>query len=233
MRYLQNYQQHNEGLKSTLTGIGLAGSLLAGSPDVKALPTTDQIIQVQTLPMDGVQTQNMVSELSQIRMKKSKDVELNQILDEIKMNLNNEDPEKLQEMFSKLSGHLQDSYGFKVGIQKVEEIDEHRIEQAKDNPSELNLFSILGWLGSVCLAVCGVPQAIQSFRDKHSHGISWGFLLLWTFGEIFALAYVFDKLDLPLLVNYGCNILIVGIMLYYKIYPGTKPEYPSKEEDSQ
>ena len=24
MRYLQNYQQHNEGLKSTLTGIGLA-----------------------------------------------------------------------------------------------------------------------------------------------------------------------------------------------------------------
>ena len=39
MRYLQNYQQHNEGLKSTLAGIGLAGSLLAGSPDVKALPT--------------------------------------------------------------------------------------------------------------------------------------------------------------------------------------------------
>ena len=160
MRYLQNYQQHNEGIKSTLASIGLAGSLLAGSPDVKALQT-DQVIQMQTLPMDGVQTQNMVSELSQIRMKKSKDVELNQILDEIKMNLNNEDPEKLQEMFSKLSGHLQDSYGFKVGIQKVEEIDEHRIEQAKDNPSELNLFSILGWLGSVCLAVCGVPQAIQ------------------------------------------------------------------------
>ena len=59
MRYLQNYQQHNEGIKSTLASIGLAGSLLAGSPDVKALQT-DQVIQMQTLPMDGVQTQNMV-----------------------------------------------------------------------------------------------------------------------------------------------------------------------------
>lgn len=231
MKYLQTYTQHNEGIKSTLAGIGLAGSLLTTSPNVKALPVTD-VVQMQTMPIDGTQIEKMGNELSQIRIQKSKDAELNLLLDEIKVNINNDDPEKLKEMFSKLSGHLQDKYGFKVGIQKVEDIDQTRIEKAKDQPTELNLFSILGWLGSVCLAICGIPQAIQSYRDKHSHGISWGFLLLWTFGEIFALAYVYDKLDLPLLVNYGSNILIVGIMLYYKIYPGTKDESPSKEEYS-
>ena len=231
MKYLQTYTQHNEGIKSTLVGIGLAGSLLTGSPDLRATPTTD-LVQMQTNPIDGTQVKKIATEVSQIRAQKSKDVELNILLDEIRDNINNEDPEKLQEMFSKLSGHLQDNYGFKVGIQKVEEIEQTRIEKAKNEPTELNLFNILGWLGSVCLAICGIPQAIQSYRDKHSHGISWGFLLLWTFGEIFALAYVYDKLDLPLLVNYGSNILIVGIMLYYKIYPGTKDESPSKEEYS-
>lgn len=71
----------------------------------------------------------------------------------------------------------------------------------------------------MCLALCGVPQAIQSYQDKHSHGISWGFLLLWGFGEIFAMIYVFEKLDIPLLMNYAANILIVGVMVYYKIKP--------------
>jgi uncharacterized protein with PQ loop repeat len=225
MKYLKRYQQHNEGLKSTLAGIGLAGSLLTTSPDVYSKPI-EGTEQIQTLPTDGKQVYKMVDELSKIRNQKCEDVELNSILDEIKANLSNEDPEKLQEMFSKLSNHLQGNYGFKVGIQKVEDIQEEKVKEVENQPTELNLFSLLGWLGSVCLAICGVPQAIQSFKDKHSHGISWGFLLLWTFGEIFALAYVYDKLDLPLLVNYGSNILIVGIMLYYKIYPQTKSESP-------
>ena len=84
---------------------------------------------------------------------------------------------------------------------------------------------ILGWLGSICLAICGIPQAWQSIKDKHSHGISWGFVLLWAFGEIFALAYVYDKLDLPLLLNYATNILILGVILYFKINPKNTVDY--------
>ena len=62
----------------------------------------------------------------------------------------------------------------------------------------------------------------MSYRDKHSHGISWAFVLLWAFGEAFALAYVYDKLDLPLVTNYLTNILILGVILYYKINPGAE-----------
>lgn len=221
MKYLKTYQKHNESIRSTIAGIGLVSGLLGGSPDAVSKPI-EGYEQVQTLPMDGMQVYKMVDELSKIRIQKSEDSELNLILDEIKSNIHCNDSEKLQEIFSRLSSHLQGNYGFKVGIEKIEDF-ENKIEN-RNEPTELNLFSILGWLGSVCLAICGVPQAIQSFKDKHSHGISWGFLLLWTFGEIFALAYVYDKLDLPLLVNYGSNILIVGIMLYYKIYPKAKTD---------
>lgn len=79
----------------------------------------------------------------------------------------------------------------------------------------------MGWLGSLCLALCGVPQALQSYKDKNSHGISWGMLLLWAFGEVFALTYVFNKLDMPLLMNYAINIFVVALMLYYKVNPST------------
>jgi uncharacterized protein with PQ loop repeat len=223
MRYLKKYKTHNESIRSTIAGIGLAGSLLTTSPDAISKPI-ESSEQVQSLPIDATKVYKMVDELSKIRIQKSEDSDLNLILDEIKSNIQNEDPQKLQKIFSKLSNHLQGNYGFKVGIEKVEDF-EKKIDN-RTEPTELNLFSILGWLGSVCLAICGVPQAIQSFKDKHSHGISWGFLLLWTFGEIFALAYVYDKLDLPLLVNYGSNILIVSIMLYYKVYPKTKSESP-------
>ena len=89
----------------------------------------------------------------------------------------------------------------------------------KNKPTEANFFMLMGWLGSICLALCGVPQAMQSYKDKHSHGISWGMLVLWAFGEVFALAYVFNKLDMPLLMNYSINIFVIALMLYYKIYP--------------
>lgn len=221
MKYLKTYQKHNESIKSTIAGIGLVSGLLGGNPDAVSKPI-EGYEQVQTLPMDGTQVYKMIDELSKIRIQKSEDSELNLILDEIKSNIHSNDSEKLQEVFSKLSNHLQGNYGYKVGVEKVEDFEE-KIE-SRSEPTELNLFSLMGWLGSVCLAICGVPQAIQSFKDKHSDGISWGFLLLWTFGEIFALAYVYDKLDLPLLVNYTSNILIVGVMLYYKIYPKAKTD---------
>jgi len=50
MKYLQTYTQHNEGIKSTLAGIGLAGGLLLGSPEVEATPTN--LVQMETMPID-------------------------------------------------------------------------------------------------------------------------------------------------------------------------------------
>lgn len=227
MRYLQTYEQHNEGIKSTLAGIGLAGSLLTGTP---ALSQNQNLIQTsQVLPTDGMLVaKNNIKELSDIRKSMPiKDEELNSILNEIQTKLQSNDSEEFKQMFSKLSSHLENKYGYKIEARKVEEeISEAGAgEMAKD----MSIFEIMGWLGSICLAVCGIPQAIQSYKDKHSEGISNGFLILWSLGEIFALAYVYDKLDLPLLLNYATNIFILAVIIYYKMYPKKSEDNNDKE----
>jgi uncharacterized protein with PQ loop repeat len=77
----------------------------------------------------------------------------------------------------------------------------------------------LGWLGSILLAFCGLPQAIESFKTKNSDGLTWGFLLMWALGELFTFAYVLPKLDLPLIFNYSANIIFLIIIIYYKLFP--------------
>jgi len=216
MKYIKSYQEHNEGLKSTLAGVGLAATLL-GSPSAKSREiNTYQYFQNQP---DGTIVYNQVSKLSSIRNEKVKDTELIQILDEIKSNVSSTDTSKYLELFNKLSTHLEDKYGYKFEQRNIDELDEASIGELKVGKDEMSLFAILGWLGSICLAICGVPQAWMSYKEKHSHGISWAFLLLWAFGEVFALAYVYDKLDLPLLLNYSVNILILAVILYFKVSP--------------
>ncbi len=222
MRYLQTYKQHNEGIKSALAGVGLAGSLLTGSPEVKAQDVTSH---TQEIPQDGVVViKNQAEELSKIRQSQdvAADPKLAMILDEIKQNINSDDQEKFVELFNKLSAHMEERYNYKIEAKKIEKLSAAGVTDATKG---MSLFEIFGWLGSICLAICGIPQAFQSIKDKHSHGISWGFVLLWSFGEIFALAYVYDKLDLPLLLNYATNILILGIILYYKINPKNTADY--------
>jgi uncharacterized protein with PQ loop repeat len=75
---------------------------------------------------------------------------------------------------------------------------------------------LIGWIGSIMLSICGLPQAVQSFKDKHSNGISWGFILLWWFGEIFAVIYVISKREYPIIFNCALNTVIVSIIFYYK-----------------
>lgn len=217
MKYLKSYSQHNEGVGSSLLKAGLVGSLLLNSPEVKGEQNPPAIHN----QIDDTKI-NMVRHLSKMRSKKSTDVDLNNILDEIKNNLNTTDSSKFIELFTKLSTHIESKYGYKIKSKNIKDLD---VESLKNQePNKLNLFAVLGWLGSICLALCGVPQAIMSYKDRHSHGISWGFLVLWAFGELFALAYVYDKLDLPLLLNYAVNILIVGVILYFKVRPEVDPE---------
>ena len=210
-------------LRKGLIGAGLATSLL-GSPaisqTIKQEPT-EQTINV--MEPDGMDVyKNQVQEISDIRKSKSKDEKLSNILQEIQSNLDSKDTAKFIELYGKLSSHIEENYGFRIEKKEAELTQasvggsENIIEMVKG----MSIFQICGWLGSICLAICGLPQAWQSYKDKHSDGISWGFLLLWAFGEIFALAYVYDKLDLPLLLNYATNIFILAVIIYYKVKPG-------------
>jgi uncharacterized protein with PQ loop repeat len=224
MKYLQTYEQHNEGIRSAVLGAGLAASLFANSPTVNAQDIVKPALTNPT-SKDGINDAvEQVEGLSNIRKSElnPKDVQLDNILSEIQIKLESGSQEEYQELFNKLSAHVESKYGYKIEPKNLEELSAAGIyEQAKG----MSIFEILGWLGSICLAICGIPQAWQSIKDKHSHGISWGFVLLWAFGEIFALAYVYDKLDLPLLLNYATNILILAVILYYKIKPQNTVDY--------
>jgi uncharacterized protein with PQ loop repeat len=224
MKYLQTYEQHNESVRSAVIGAALGASLFANSPNVSA---QDIVKPAATNPMskDGVNVAvEQTTELSNVRKLElnPKDDKLNSILSEIQNKLESGSQEEYQELFNKLSAHVESKYGYKIEPKNLDELSSAGIaEQTKG----MSIFEILGWLGSICLAICGIPQAWQSIKDKHSHGISWGFVLLWAFGEIFALAYVYDKLDLPLLLNYATNILILGVILFYKINPKNTVDY--------
>lgn len=80
----------------------------------------------------------------------------------------------------------------------------------------------IGWLGSLLLAFCGLPQAIESIKTKSSEGLTWGFILMWAFGEIFTFVYILPKMDLPLIFNYTANIIFLAIIIFYKLLPKRK-----------
>ena len=80
------------------------------------------------------------------------------------------------------------------------------------------MMEIIGWVGTFCFAVCGMPQAWQCYREGHSRGLSWSFLLLWAGGEVFTITYLWPKQDWVLLTNYLLNSVSLILMLRYKIW---------------
>jgi len=77
--------------------------------------------------------------------------------------------------------------------------------------------AIVGWLAAFFLAVCGVPQAILSFKQGHSRGISWGLLNMWALGEFFMFIYILPMASPQLICTSIVNLAAVSIILYFKI----------------
>jgi len=73
------------------------------------------------------------------------------------------------------------------------------------------MVELLGWLGAGFLAGCGIPQAVKAYRTKKTNDISWLFINMWLFGEIFVLGYIIDRdwTQYPLIVNYIFNIIVI------------------------
>jgi len=81
---------------------------------------------------------------------------------------------------------------------------------------------LFGWLGSIFFAICALPQAIKAFKDGHAHGISTWYLILWFLGEICMIAYIWDRSDMPLMVNYVMNLGFLIVIMKYKFFPNKK-----------
>lgn len=81
------------------------------------------------------------------------------------------------------------------------------------------MLNLIGWIGGICFAISGIPQAYWSWKEGHSKGLSWSFLLLWLGGEVFTLVYVSARQDWPLIFNYVFNLMSLLVIIYYKLRP--------------
>ena len=75
----------------------------------------------------------------------------------------------------------------------------------------------IGWVGNSLLAICGLPQALKSFKNGHSKGISYLFLWSWYIGEWLAFMYhlgVSDKY--PQILNYVFNLVFITIVIWFR-----------------
>ena len=88
----------------------------------------------------------------------------------------------------------------------------------------------IGWIGGICFSLCGLPQVLQCYRQKHAHGINMHFILLWLVGELLTLIYVIGSkiYSAPLIVNYVFNIMLICVILYYRVKPKSEPLEPEK-----
>jgi uncharacterized protein with PQ loop repeat len=78
---------------------------------------------------------------------------------------------------------------------------------------------IVGWIGSIMLAICALPQAYTSYKHGHSNGLTWTLLLLWGGGEAITLIYVLSRSDWPLVANYGLNVVAMSVIIWFKWKP--------------
>ncbi len=78
-----------------------------------------------------------------------------------------------------------------------------------------------GWIGSICFAACGIPQAFRCLKQGHAIGLSPWCLALWALGEVFYVGAVLMEFGWIwwMLINYLTNIVCLFIICRYRIWP--------------
>lgn len=80
---------------------------------------------------------------------------------------------------------------------------------------------LLAWTGSILLSICAAPSAYFSVKEGICRDNGY-MLWIWFLGEICLFFYILPKRDYALMLNYGCNILFLVVMLRYKHFPRRK-----------
>ena len=91
---------------------------------------------------------------------------------------------------------------------------------------------LFGWLGCVCFAFCGVPQALKSYKDGHSFGMTHSFIALWLSGEVFYIGGTLLKFGWVHWIMWNCltNTVSIFVIAYYRVCPrfAARSEWISK-----
>jgi uncharacterized protein with PQ loop repeat len=79
---------------------------------------------------------------------------------------------------------------------------------------------IFGFMSTLCLALCGIPQAYKCFKTGNAKGLSVLFLFSWLVGEILLIPYaIYLDCAIPILINASINLIIVSIIFRYYYFP--------------
>ncbi|MEK6832560.1 MAG: PQ-loop repeat-containing protein [Nanoarchaeota archaeon] len=85
------------------------------------------------------------------------------------------------------------------------------------------LFEILGWAGSLILALSAIPQCLKTYKTKSAKDLSWLFLQMWLIGVICLFSYTIytniqtDVYQYPLLANYTISSLCAAFLVVAKL----------------
>lgn len=82
-----------------------------------------------------------------------------------------------------------------------------------------NAIELFGYIGVAAFTLCALPQAFMSWKEKHSYGVAPGYLLMWLTGELCMLPYAVYNGLIPLVINYGLNLVFLAVIGYYKLFP--------------
>lgn len=74
---------------------------------------------------------------------------------------------------------------------------------------------LIGYIGSIFLTINAIPELIRTINDGRCH-IGWPMLVLWFIGEVFMTIYAISLSNMPLILNYVFNFVVVVVMLFYK-----------------
>lgn len=78
------------------------------------------------------------------------------------------------------------------------------------------LISLCGWIGSLAYALFALPQTM-SVIGKRRCDLPMYFIGLVLLGSVFSFIYILPQKDMPLMFNFGLNIVLFCILLCYKI----------------
>ena len=83
---------------------------------------------------------------------------------------------------------------------------------------------VIGWIGSVAFAICGLPQAWECYKNKSAHGISPAFVGLWLIGEVSYVVSVLMKFGWVswMMFNYVANLFSIAIIVFYLLKDKTQ-----------
>jgi uncharacterized protein with PQ loop repeat len=86
------------------------------------------------------------------------------------------------------------------------------------------LSDVIGWVGSIAFAVCGLPQAWDCIKTRTAKGISPGFIGLWFLGEVCYVVSILMKYGWVnwMMFNYISNIASIVVISYFAIQDSLK-----------